>query len=249
MYRFCTIAVLLFVALSSCKEKSNTPAITGTAKVSFKNIVNGSSLVLNSGIYTNVFGESYSIKKLKYYISNVELSNSTVKAAQKESYHLVDEAMATSFKYDVATGSYTTISFLLGVDSTRNISGAQTGALDPLNDMFWTWNSGYIMAKLEGTSPVSVQPRQIIEYHIGGFSGTNSVLKKITLALPAAKSLNIQQGKTSEIIIDANIDTWWQNPNDVKFATDAICTSPGLLAKKIADNYGKMFSINNVINN
>ena len=50
-------------------------------------------------------------------------------------------------------GNYNSLSFLLGVDSMHNVSGAQTGALDPANDMFWTWNSGYVMAKMEGASP------------------------------------------------------------------------------------------------
>ena len=50
-------------------------------------------------------------------------------------------------------GDYTELQFLLGVDSLHNVSGAQTDDLDPAKDMFWTWNSGYVMAKMEGNSP------------------------------------------------------------------------------------------------
>jgi hypothetical protein len=52
----------------------------------------------------------------------------------------------------------TGIRFLLGVDSARNVSGIQTGALDPARGMFWTWNSGYVMAKIEGSSPSAHVP-------------------------------------------------------------------------------------------
>ena len=137
----------------------------------------------------------------------------------------------------------------MGVDSASNCSGAQAGALDPMNDMFWTWNSGYIMAKLEATSPSSNQVNSKVEYHIGGFSGVNNVLKRITLSLPATKFLVITKGKTSEIIVEADLYKWWQTPNDLKITDNPVCTTPGALAKKIADNYSKMFTIKDVINN
>ncbi len=69
--------------------------------------------------------------------------------------------------------------FLLGVDSLHNVSGAQTDALDPAKDMFWTWNTGYVMAKLEGNSPSSALVNNKYEFHVGGFSGKYNVLKKI----------------------------------------------------------------------
>jgi hypothetical protein len=105
------------------------------------------------------------------------------------------------------------------------------------------------MAKIEGHSPQSKIVNNKLEYHIGGFMGENDVLKNITLNFPPGKMLNIQPGKTSEIMIEADIDTWWQQPNDIKIAEHAVCSSPGPLAKKIADNYNKMFSIKDVVNN
>ena len=137
----------------------------------------------------------------------------------------------------------------MGVDSTRNVSGAQTGALDPLNDMFWTWNSGYIMAKMEGTSPQSNQAGKRIEYHIGGFSGVNNTLKTINLAFPSGKTLIINEGKTSDILVEADFNKWWQTPNDIKITNLPVCTTPGILAKQVADNYSKMFTITDVVNN
>jgi hypothetical protein len=52
----------------------------------------------------------------------------------------------------------------------------------------------------------------------------------------------------SEIIIEANLNEWWQNPNDIKIIDNPICTTPGVLAKKVADNYSKMFTVKDVIN-
>ena len=249
---FSFITVLLFFSFNNCQKnpRADLP-VTGTVKITFKNTVNGSPIVMDGRFYTNPFGENYAITKFKYYISNVRINNIDKAADETESYHLVDEASETSktFTYAATTDTYTTLNFTIGVDSLRNVSGAQTGALDPLNDMFWTWNSGYIMAKLEATSPSSNQVNSKVEYHIGGFSGVNNVLKRITLILPTTKFLIVTKGKTSEIIVEADLYKWWQTPNDLKITDNPVCTTPGTMAKKIADNYSKMFVIKDVINN
>jgi hypothetical protein len=252
IYRHILGALLILGFNTACNDK-DTPAtdISGTVKLSFSNVVNTAPMVLNTQTYTNPAGENYTLSKFKYYVTYIEVGNASTKAAEKDSYHLVDQSIASSQSFNISMGvnNYTTFSFLLGVDSTRNVSGAQTGALDPLNDMFWTWNSGYIMAKMEGNSPVSTQPNNKVEYHIGGFSGPNSVLKKITLTMPAGKTLDVREGKTSEIKITADFARWWQNPNNITIAALPVCTTPGVQAKQIADNYANMFTLTDVINN
>lgn len=243
-------AAIIYIACQKPYEEKVVTEKTGTLKITFKNTVKGTPLVLTTGIYTNSFAEQYTLTKFKYYISNVSVNNIDRRITEKESYHLVDESKpaSLSFSFIAIQDMYAALNFTIGVDSMRNVSGAQTGALDPLNDMFWTWNTGYIMAKMEGNSPQSAVVNNKVEYHIGGFSGANNVLKNIILTLPSAKPLNIREGKTSEIIIECDIDKWWQNPNDIKITTDPVCTTPGALAKKIADNYSKMFTISDVIN-
>lgn len=225
---------------------------TGTITITFTNVIKANPVGLNSTLHSNAFGETYKISKLKYYVSNVSTYFSgVINAAEKESYHLIDESKPASltFSFAAPVNKYNTLQFMLGVDSLRNVSGAQTGALDPLNDMFWTWNSGYIMAKMEGTSPQSTQVNNNMEYHIGGFSGVNSALRNIIFQLPAAAVIDVREGKTSTIIIEADFDKWWQNPNDLKIADNAVCVSPGTLAKKFADNYADMFTLKSVTNN
>lgn len=243
---------LYLLSLSNIQSHSEkiTTTNTGTLKITFVNTVKGRPLELNTGSYTNPFNETYSVSKFKYYITNISLLKGKAVFFEEESYHLVDESKPESlnFNFALSTGEYHNLGFMLGVDSLHNVSGAQTGALDPLNDMFWTWNNGYVMAKLEGRSPQSKLVNNKLEFHIGGFMGENNVLKNITLSFPPGKTLDIQEGKTSEIIIEADIDDWWQQPNDIKIAEHAVCSTPGAVAKKIADNYSKMYSIKEVIN-
>jgi hypothetical protein len=232
-------------------QKAGTPAYqTGTLKVSFVNTVRGKPLQLDSTLYSNTFSETYTISKFKYYISNIALAFRDGIFKEIDSYHLVDEGNLSSLSFSFMTNvnTYQSLLFMLGVDSLRNVSGAQTGALDPLNDMFWTWNSGYVMAKLEGRSSQSKVINNKVEYHIGGFSGVHNVLKKLQFNFPPGMILDIREGKTSEIIIEADLDKWWQQPNELKISENPVCTTPGELAKKIADNYSRMFTIKNIIN-
>lgn len=241
--------ILTVVAICNGSKGQQNAAI----KISFINTVNAVPVVLDSTEYTNPFNEAYRIKKLKYYISNISFAANNVNDsfAETESYHLIDEADSASLRFTIAApaNNYSSIAFTIGVDSIKNVSGAQSGALDPARGMFWTWNSGYIFFKLEGSSPASTIINNKVEYHIGGFAGINNALKKITLQMPAGKLLQLKAGKTSEIIIEAAIDKLWQSPNEIKIAATPVTMSPGVLAIKIADNYSKIFSIKNVLTN
>ena len=248
---FCLPLFLFFVLpTGNDLNKLQLPEKTGTIKISFVNTVKAVPLQLRTASYTNPFGEEYTVSKFKYYISHVALAPATGATRENADHYLIDEDKpeSLSFSFPVSTGTYTSLSFLPGVDSLHNVSGAQTGALDPLNDMFWTWNTGYIMAKIEGTSPQSKLVNNKVEFHIGGFTGPNSVLQNIRLNFPAGKTLQVQEGKTSEIIIEVDINSWWQQPNDIKIAEHPVCSTPGVLAKKIADNYNKMFTIKDISN-
>jgi hypothetical protein len=237
---FYFISALVFPVLLFSQKK----APVHNVKISFVHTVNHVPLLLDSVTYTNPFAENYTVSKFKYYISNFFLVADKKNIVVKESYYLVDEkdTLTKSILLKVPAGNYDSLSFLLGVDSLKNVSGAQTGALDPTNDMFWTWNTGYVMAKLEGNSPASTVVNNKVEYHIGGFAGADNVLKKITLPL----TVNINKDTVTEIIIEADINNWWQMPNDILIAANAVCTNPGALAKKIAANYSKMFSVKKI---
>ncbi|GAB2828370.1 hypothetical protein GCM10027043_32540 [Ferruginibacter profundus] len=220
----------------------------GSVKIGFINTVKDTPLILDSVAYQNPFGEVYHVARLKYYISNIVLHHASNPFAEPDSYHLLDasDSASLSFTFDATANTYNSISFIVGVDSLKNVSGAQSGALDPANGMFWTWNSGYVMFKLEGSSPASTIINQRIEYHIGGFSGPDNVLQTITLPLP--KTLHIEEGKHSQIIIMADLDKLWQGAADLKIATTPATMTPGILSRKIAGNYNRMFTIKDVLN-
>ena len=242
MTRFFCFTSVLFLPVILFSQKIKPAA---NVKISFVNTVNHAPLVLDSVTYSNPFAEDYTVSTFKYYISNLFFTTNKKKIVVKNRYYLIDEKNidGNNILLFVPPGNYSLVSFLLGVDSLKNVSGAQSGALDPTNDMFWTWNTGYVMIKLEGSSAASKVVNNKIEYHIGGFAGDDNVLRKIKLPV----NINIKKGTLTQIIIEADINTWWQIPNNISIAINPVCTSPGALAKKFANNYSKMFSVKKII--
>ncbi|MGN6436485.1 MAG: MbnP family protein [Agriterribacter sp.] len=216
----------------------------GNITLQFHHVAGSRVLALDS-TYENSFGEKFTVSKFKYYISNIEFSDTIHHANHllKNSYFLINEANPDSklILLNVPGGTYHKISFLLGVDSAKNMSGAQTGALDPLNDMFWTWKSGYVMAKLEGRSPASTLQRRMFEYHIGGFSGEHNVLGRVSLVLPHA--VEVTKGKSSQIQLQADLNKWFDGAHALSITQHPACTSAGMLAKQFSENYLRMFTL------
>ncbi len=186
------IGLVLFV--SGCKDdddddkKTSSPkATSGDVTLMFEHVWGSNMLPfdLNEQVVHPKTGDTLTYSMFRYYISNIMLEKADgEKWIQEESYHLIDLSEPTSLMIkleDIPNGDYTQLHYTFGVDSTRNVSGAQVGALDPANGMFWSWNSGYIMVKAEGTSPNSSTGD--FAFHLGGFSGTNNVVTERSSAL------------------------------------------------------------------
>ncbi len=225
---------LFFIAVlfgSFCADNKNLI-------IKFHHIIGVQQLVLNDSL-ENSFGEKIVVTKFKYYISNITLINEKKESIPiHNSYFLIDEADSASkkisipFKWKKITG----IEFLVGVDSIKNCSGIQTGALDPMLGMFWTWNSGYIFAKLEGSSTASTVAGHYFTYHIGGYKAGENAARKIKLSIPS-----ISKNNTLNIQVDLN--KWFTAVNDIRIGQTPICNNPGALAMQFADNYAHLFTI------
>ncbi|GAB4331540.1 MAG: hypothetical protein OHK0038_06490 [Flammeovirgaceae bacterium] len=187
-YRLLIFLAFFSFLVISCEDDKDevNPNEKGEIVIEFDNIVGYKDLILSNGSYTNSSNESFSITTLQYYISNIKLKNANgteYVVPQDESYFLVREHVEESreIKLQVPEGDYTEITFMIGVDSLRNTMdvSARKGVLDIGDEntgksMYWSWNSGYIFYKIEGTSPQSPLDNNIFFYHVGGFGGYSS---------------------------------------------------------------------------
>jgi hypothetical protein len=240
------IATLLCLAflIAGCQRSVEPPASNAELQVVVAHQAAGVPLQMGAA-YANPLGETFTVNTFKYYLSNLALLHSNGATPIADTYFLVDQEIDSTktIRIKVPVGTYTGLRMLLGVDSTRNVSGAQTGALDPTLDMFWTWNTGYIMAKLEGTSPLSSAPNNRIQYHIGGFSGANSSLRTVQINFPAP----VRVERTLQVHLVAELMRWFDGVHPLPIAQTAVSMTPGPLASQYADNYSKMFRLNSVL--
>ena len=225
------------------------PGPVPSLQLSFTHVMGQQPLVRKEVTYTNASGEAFTVSRFRYFLSNfsLEAANGSV-VTLPPAYFLVDDAIDSSknIRLDsIPAGEYKSIRFLIGVDSIRNVSGVQTGALAVESGMFWTWNSGYIMAQIEGHSTAVNTPMQEFLFHCGGYKSKDGVLKYVTLPLP--QPLTVSADKQPRINVTADVEKWFL-PDTVSFKKITVIMAPGVKARQVAGNYQHMFNITGISN-
>ncbi len=213
---------------------------TGSITIDLAHYFDGSALEFASKFYVNAAGDTFSIKDLRYYFTNVTLTSPNGDKTNLRNYHLIDAKQASTKTFtlpNVPAGNYTGMTVLLGVDPERNHSGLQEGALDPSWSMFWTWSTGYIFYRING----NLIGGKTYSYDIGG----DNNLPKVTLDFQSFKV----KSAAAKIGIDMNIAEMFKKPTNFSFVTEGldIHTDTDPAAKKIATNMEDMLTIQSIL--
>lgn len=247
-----TNVFLITLLLSSCKKEDDVPALSSTGSgsitINIQHIWNDSNFVeLNNTYIHPITNDTVQFTNLKYYFTNLRLKKQDGSWwAHPESYFLVNLQDSNSLQLkisEVPTGNYTAISYLLGVDSLHNVSGAQAGALSTVNGMFWSWNSGYIQMKAEGMSPNSSSGS--FAYHIGGFYGEYSPLNLHEETLINTPIVVSSTSKNKLTIRCLPHQIW---PDGLQLQHVSIVHSPNKHSKSIASSFFGSFKVTHVSN-
>lgn len=172
----------------------------------FEPVVGREHVHLEDTLLQSNRSEKYVIGQLKWYISGIELfENDSLVYAEANSFHLLDLAETNSLDrllQNAPAGEYNRLRFRLGIDSTTNVSGAMGGDLDPMLGMYWTWQSGYINFKLEGTGTDSSGKTTSFQFHLGGYQQPFNSLRTIDLSVTpqAIHHIRMDLGKLFETI-------------------------------------------------
>lgn len=133
------------------------------------------------------------ISTVKFYIQHVSVSRHQKTIWQSPASHLIDlsevDRIALSIPIDLQNGD--SLFFTLGIDSVTCVAGVKSGDLDPTSGMYWTWRSGYINIKVEGTSSVSKARNQEFQYHLGGYEQPYPTVQEVYLQLVNANTPTI----------------------------------------------------------
>lgn len=149
------------------------------------------ALVLDS-LYDNTF----TFTTFRFYISNLQIQDSNQRLIYTHTKkHLLIDLRKPKTQHIILpdttlrpSGGYT-LKLGIGIDSTTNSLGAMAGDLDPVSGMYWTWQSGYINVKLEGTRKVG-EAIEKFEFHLGGYAAPYNSYRMVQL--PYGTAITVQ---------------------------------------------------------
>ncbi|RFS17658.1 MbnP family protein [Emticicia sp. C21] len=265
MKKFSYLLIALFVSaiIVSCqKDDAINPNDKNTVTLEFDNRVGDQKLVLGTTTAKNALNEDFTVTRLNYFVSNISLKNENGEIVKfTDKYFLVKHSDPTSWliKLDnVPAGNYNQVSYIIGVDSLKSVSDVsqRKGVLDPASygddNMYWSWNSGYIFFKMEGKStaiPPNMMNTTEYQYHVGGFGGmtgkTPNNLKTITL--PMTTTAQVRANTAPQIHIINDIQKVFSGVNQISIAKTYMvhAAEAGI---PIGQNYAKSFIVDHVHN-
>lgn len=168
---------------------------TNSVQFSVSTTFGATPLDLVDSAFTTNDSKHLKITEVKFYLSKIQLlRNGKIVLEEKNGFHLVDAGQTNPFIIVVNNTqniSFDQVQFNLGIDSTTNVSGAMGGDLDPTKGMYWTWQSGYINFKLEGTSPLCTTRNNEFQFHLGGYQKPNYCLQPLSFPIKNSSKIDL----------------------------------------------------------
>jgi len=203
------LTFFLVIVFASCNDNGkidNPTPLNGSLTVNLVHTFNQEPFNFSSNFVTNL-KDTIKFSEFVYYISNISLQNEAGNWVNLGNYNLVDFSDQASLKLNIANlpgGTYKKMRFLVGVDSIANSSGAQEGALNPSNGMFWSWATGYIFIRMQGR----FNNNQPMTIDMGGIQNLPII------ELPINEVIN--QGSSATANVNFNIADVFVSPNNYK---------------------------------
>lgn len=170
-------------------------------------------LMLNQPYY--LLDDTLKVETLKFYLSHISFyKNHHLVGTANRKHYLVDFEKSTPFVIETQiSADFDAMGFMFGVDSLTSESGVYGEDLDPTNGMYWSWQTGYINFKLEGTSQRCTSRNHRFQWHIGGYLQpfvTNQEMKLSTTGRKIRIGLFLD-----DIIEQLNTNQWYEimSPN------------------------------------
>jgi len=263
------VSVMGFLTTSCKKKKEEAPPATpkGELELYINPVVNTSDLTFGN-TYTNGAGNNYKVTTFKIYVSEVtfvkadgseykdngiylvDMSNFSIKNTTAKTTHGGKGANITI--PNVPAGEYKGIRYTVGVPSNKNNIDATkiTDVNNPLhtdNGMYWSWNSGYIFSKFEGTYD-SLGNNKTFRFHIGN-STTEDRRMRVSFVDMTSNTHTFTIPDNDHYVMQCSIDAnkFFANADgsfhDLNIVTNRTVMS-GNNATKIAQNMAKAITKN-----
>jgi hypothetical protein len=232
------IVSFLVVALVSCRKDDDNPApVHKGVEINLSYTIDGYALLFDTIMYDNDAGNKYGVTRLHYYLSAFEFISSSGTVYSYDSIFYVDAQSGTNAQFEfpqLPAGSYTKLKFLIGLDSSHNVSYSLPNTVENAN-MAWPDNmgGGYHFMKLEGN---------FVNQQVYGFAmhlGNNRNI----VAINIDENFSLT-GTDHSLNLEMNLNEWFRNPSIYDFNYDGNYSMIDSLAMaKLASNGVDVFKI------
>lgn len=229
-------AIFLTVFMFSCEKDKEPDKGIMEFKIDYR--VDSEALEMGKIQYQNAAGNQYSVTNLKYYISDLKFHSEGGTTHHDRTVHYVDaekSASNTLRATGIPPGSYTGISFHIGLNEQMNKSNGLPATIDNIN-MGWPdpMGGGYHFLKLEGRFMDGAGDSKGYAMHLG----TDTCLIQLSIAHPF-----VVTNQTGQLNLSMNINEWFSTPNtyDLNSANYIMGNGPQMI--KIAQNGSDVFTI------
>lgn len=168
--------------------------------------------------FTNANGETLSIERLRYLISDFSFTHSDGTTYKSNSYHLIDlskiESLELPLDLNISAGNYTNVSFVFGLTNEKNIDGTYADLNSVSFNVPAMMGGGYHYMQFDGKFINSSAAEQGFNYHAiraVDNAGANLTFPQDTFFTVNLGAVEITADTT--INIGMNIAEWFANPN------------------------------------
>lgn len=195
-------------------------------------------------VLTNEAGDTYAVPDAYYLLQNckeqtVQEGSFTMPAAEREVVNLTG----------IPADTYTAITFSIGVDSEHNdnltLQAGELSVMENMTNVSWMWHTSYVFSKLGGTYTMDEET-----YTFMFETGTNDLYQTISQDFDEPLQINgLQAGAINlQVDIATLLDDIAITDATLSGTTYEINPSTPTLMAKLAANYAKAFTLQNVAN-
>jgi hypothetical protein len=223
--RYAVVVAVVGILLSGCKDKSDKPPIHQKEKpvltLKFKPVFNGKPLSLHQWYGPTAANDSLSFTRISFLMYDIvlEKDNGDIVALPDTValMRLGDNRETLGFIKDVPAGTYSGLSFTIGLDSARNFGDpGQYGPLHPLNplvnQLFWDWSGGYVFMAVEGHFSTEEPTGNTFTFHMA------TMAFRPRIKLPSPEPILLQDEKI--VVIDVDMYHYFSTPNPFSLVSD-----------------------------
>lgn len=220
--RLAPLLIICLALLFSCDDEDSTNN-SNQSRLTFQFNHSWDGTVVNNTDFnvlkfTNQNGETLSIERLRYLISDIQLTTFNGETLNINGYNLVDVTNNVDLLYSpnmfVPNGDYSNISFVFGFTNQDNIDGVYQDLNSALWDVPDMLGGGYHYMQLDGKFVNSSNIEQGYNYHAVRAVdniGTSPTFPQDTFIKVNLGNISITENAI--ITIEMNIAEWFKNPN------------------------------------